>query len=118
MTGKLKYPDFLSKIPYRIIVYANGIDANTGERIKALEWRGNCLYSEKSENVSDKNRSGIIIKGRAIIEGDIAPRLASFAGGKFTVAPNSAKEITMTVLESRRPRNPDGSIHHISLELI
>lgn len=115
---RIGFPKFLETVGCKITIYGDGLDEDTGEPVKALEWQGNCIWSEKSKQVITADKRMINLIGTAIVEGDIAPSLPAFAGGCIIIYPNTPKEKKMLIYEGKRPRNPDGTIHHTSLELI
>lgn len=48
----------------------------------------------------------------AVFVGDIAPEIKLLSGGEITI-----NGIKYQIFAARRPRNPDGSVHHTTLEL-
>ena len=111
MLGALPFPDFLLNTSCAVKLNGEGLGEN-GAPVAALEWSGKVIYSEKSKTVVNAENRLVRIEGRVIIRGDIAPELETLTDGAVTV---SGK--TYRVYRSSRPRNPDGTIHHTTLEL-
>lgn len=105
-------PDFLMSTPCNIVIESSGVSED-GEPIAAVKWSGNCRYSNKARESLDGNNKKLTILGAIQIKGDIAPALPAITGG--TIEVGGAK---FRIKEGKRSRNPDGSVHHTTLELI
>lgn len=117
-TGKLPFPRQLCKVPCTVTVYSPYLSEDTGAKEVRVEYSGKCIWSEKAKNVTDAEKNIIRLSGTIILEGDIAPEEAVFSGGTVTVYPGLPYERILTIYEGKRPRNPDGTIHHTSLGVI
>ena len=109
---KLMFPYWLETVPARAELYSSGLDDNTGAPSTAAEWEGLCVFSEKGKRVFGEERAGVSLSSAVVVHGDIAPELPVIAGGRFTVFPGTSREWIFEIKEGRRPRNPDGSVHH------
>ncbi len=114
---KLPFPDYLCVTPCSVKVFG-GLSENTGAPITVLDWRGFCVYSEGGSSITAEDDRKIKLNAKAIFKGDIAPNIPTFADGEFTVFPGEPKERKMRIYNGHRPRNPDGTVHHTSLEMI
>ena len=106
------FPDWLMVTPCMISVEGKGVTED-GEPPTDFEWSGKCWHSDKAQESLDGNGKKVILQGAIQIKGDIAPGLASFSGG--TVAIGNAN---FQINKGMRPKNPDGTVHHTTLELI
>jgi len=111
MNGKLPFPDFLSVTPCTVTIWSNELTVDGGP-VPALEWSGDCWYSDKSKTVISKDKKEIVLQGSIQIKGDIAPGLPSVSSGEVKVSGG-----VFQIHRGIRPRNPDGTVHHTTLEL-
>ena len=95
-----------------ITLNASGISED-GEELPSVTYSGRCAFSEKRKRVYDAEKNLIQLEGQVVIPGDIAPTLSEACTGTITV--NGTE---YTVYAVKRPRNPDGSVHHTSLEIM
>lgn len=109
---RLPFPDFLLATPCEIHLNGEGLDED-GAPLPAATWAGKAIYSEKAKTVVDAQRRLVRIEGVVVIKGDAAPDLAVISDGVVTAAGKQ-----YSVYRASRPRNPDGTIHHTTLELI
>lgn len=96
-------------------VYINreGI-SEEGEPLMALELKNQkCRFVEKTKVIINSDGKKVELVGKIILLGDIAPDIKKISGGEVIVN-NSKYEI----YQASRPRNPDGSVHHTTLELM
>jgi hypothetical protein len=112
MGRKLPFPDFLLNTPATVTLNGQGLTEDGSPEL-GVSWSGKCIYSEKAKTVVDAERRLIRIEGSIIVKGDIAPALETLADGEVSVAGKQYR-----VYRSERPRNPDGTIHHTTLELM
>lgn len=108
---RLPFPDFLLTTNCNVVINQEGIGRN-GEPLEGLNWNGKCIYSEKAERIIDSDGKKILLLGKVIVKGDIAPSLKNISDGKITI-----NEATYEIYRGYRPRNPDGTIHHCEFEL-
>lgn len=114
MTNKinvLPFPDWLLKNEYSLILNQEGVSEEGGP-IESLNTSGKCIFSEKSKRIIDADGKQIILLGKVIIKGDIAPSLKSVSDGVITINGNSYE-----IYAGYRPRNPNGTIHHTEFEI-
>jgi hypothetical protein len=107
----LPFPDWLLKTEYSLILNQEGISEDGGP-LESLNTSGKCIFSEKSKRIIDADGKQIILLGKVIIKGDIAPSLKSISDGVITINGNSYE-----IYASYRPRNPNGTIHHTEFEI-
>ncbi len=96
-------------------VYINreGI-SEEGEPLMALELKNQkCRFVEKTKVIINSDGKKVELVGKIILLGDIAPDIKKISGGEVIVN-NSKYEI----YQASRPRNPNGTIHHTTLELM
>lgn len=77
----------------------------------AVTWIGNVWYSEKRKSVRTADGRDLTVLGSLIIKGDIAPDLVKPADGKVEIRGG-----LYDVWRVDRPRNPDGTVHHTTVE--
>ena len=111
--NKVKFPDFLLRTPCVICLYEGGLDENGGPKIFKDGIKVNCIFSEHVKRVNDKDGKTVVLSGKVIVKGDIAPKLKTVAGGKITV--NKREFI---IYAAHRPKNPDGTVNHTEFEII
>ena len=51
--------------------------------------------------------------GKVILLGDIAPNIKKISGGQVVI-----NQVEYEIYQASRPRNPDGTVHHTTLELM
>ena len=100
------------KTSCKVVLYEEGLSENGGPSI-ALEISSKCRFVEKTKVVISPDGKKIELVGIVVFVGDLAPSLAKISNGTCQIG--GAK---YNVFSSRRPRNPDGSIHHTTLELM
>jgi hypothetical protein len=129
---KLPFPDWLLQTDCTIILNQQSLGRN-GEPLPAVTWSGKCIFSEKADRIIDTDGKNVLLLGKVIVKGDIAPELKNVSDGKIVIikgfatpdenfypANNNILGISGGVYEIHkgyRPRNPDGTIHHCEFEL-
>ena len=112
----MKYPSLVPnrwcKTPIHIIINQEGISED-GEPLKALEIDTMCNYQDKAKKVLTEQQQLIEIEGTALINGDIAPSLASISNGKVVV-----NGVERRIFRGTKARNPDGTVNYTKLELV
>jgi len=91
-------------------VYRTIVD-NKGEPSEETIYEGLAIYDEKQRQVLDAERRLIVLSGKVIIEGDIAPK-QEISG--YVKVDGIKKAIHQVI----RPRNPDGSVFSTELDLM
>lgn len=109
---KLPFPDWLANTKYSLTLNAEGVSED-GEPISSVESNGKCIFSEKAKRIIDSEGKEIILVGKVIVKGDIAPSLLTVSDGTITIN-NRIYEIYV----GNRPRNPDGTIHSTQFEVM
>ena len=109
---KLPFPDFLLTTDCTITLHQDGI-SEEGEPLNALTVNSRCIFSEKAKRVLDAQGKEILLLGKVIVKGDIAPTLKIVADGTITI-----NDRTYNIHSGHRPRNPDGTIHHTEFEVM
>lgn len=94
-------------------LYQEGL-SEEGEPLTSLDLKNEkCRFVEKTKIVINSDGKKVELVGKVILLGDIAPNIKKISGGKVIV--NDSK---YEIYQASRPRNPDGSVHHTTLELI
>ena len=106
----LPFPDWLLTTKYSLILY-EGL-TEEGEPKKVLEKKGLCIFSEKAKRIIDSEGKQVKLLGKVIIKGDVAPSLKNLSDGVITI-----NGCSYEIHTGSRPRNPNGTIHHTSLEI-
>lgn len=108
----LSFPDWLLKTEYDIILNDEGI-SEEGAPIESLKINGKCIWSEKAKRIIDSEGKQITLLGKVIVKGDIAPSLRSVSDGVITINGNN-----YDIYAGYRPRNPNGTVHHTTFEVM
>lgn len=108
---KLPFPKFLLVTNYEIYLHQEGIGED-GEPLNAFTGNGKCIFSEKARRVLDSDGKEIVLLGKVIMQGDIAPELKTIADGTITINGRS-----YDIHAGYRPRNPDGTVHSTHFEI-
>ena len=96
-----------------INLYQEGL-SEEGEPLTSLNLENQkCRFVEKTKVVINSDGKKVELVGKVILLGDIAPNIKKISGGEVIV--NDSK---YEIYQASRPRNPDGSVHHTTLELI
>lgn len=106
----LVLPQFC-KTPIKVTINTEGVSED-GEPIKAIELDLKCNYQDKVMTVLSDQQKIVKISGSAYFCGDIAPDLATLSGGRVNIF-----GIDRNILDSRKSRNPDGTVNHTYLGL-
>lgn len=94
-------------------IYQEGL-SEEGEPLTSLDLeKQKCRFVEKTKIIINPDGKKVELVGKVILLGDIAPDIKKISGGEVII--NGSK---YEIYQASRPRNPDGSIHHTSLELI
>ena len=109
---KLPFPDWLANVDYELVLNTKEISED-GESIGSVETSGKCIFSEKAKRVIDSEGKLIILNGKVIIKGDIAPSLKTVSDGNITINGR-----VYEIYVGNRPRNPDGTIHSTQFEVM
>lgn len=96
-----------------VILYQEGL-SEEGEPLTSLNLKKQkCRFIERTKTIISSDGKKVELVGKVILLGDIAPNIKKISGGQVIF--NGA---TYEIYLGSRPRNPDGTIHHITLELI
>lgn len=96
-----------------VVIYQEGLSED-GEPLTSLNLKNaKCRFVEKTKIVISSDGKKIELIGKVILLGDIAPKIKKISGGQVVVN-NTEYEI----YQASRPRNPDGTVHHTTLELV
>ncbi|MBP3939489.1 MAG: hypothetical protein IK955_08765 [Clostridia bacterium] len=110
---KLPFPDFLLRTPCEIKLHTGNVNEDGDKEIYKIDKDLKCIYSEASRRVYDKDGKTIVLSGKVIVKGDIAPKLKSVSDGVIVINDNE-----LFIHKGARPRNPDGTVHHTEFEVI
>lgn len=96
-----------------IVLYQEGL-SEEGEPLTSLNLKKQkCRFVEKTKIILSPDGKKVELVGKVILLGDIAPSIKKISGGEVTI--NDSK---YEIYQASRPRNPDGTVHHTSLELM
>ena len=105
-------------------LYQEGL-SEEGEPLTSLNLKKeNCRFVEKTKTIITADGQKVELVGKVILLGDIAPNIKKISGGEVSniITIIDGKEIVneskYEIYQASRPRNPDGSVHHTTLELI
>lgn len=94
-------------------LYKEGL-SEEGEPLTSLDLKDQkCRFVEKTKVVISSDGRKIELIGKVILLGDIAPDIRKISGGQVRI-----NEAEYEIYQASRPRNPDGTVHHTSLELM
>lgn len=108
MIRKFKFPKWALVTPVKVCQVVLSEDSGP---IDGLLYEGLCHYTEKIEQIIDKERKLVTLSGKVIIKGDINPD--ELIEGYVEV-----HEVKKDIFRASRPRNPDGSVFCTVLELM
>ena len=106
----LVLPQFC-KTPIKVTINTEGVSED-GEPIKAIELDLKCNYQDKVVTVLTDQQKIVKLTGSALFTGDIAPNLATLSGGSVIIHGEERK-----IADTRKSRNPDGSVNYTYLGL-
>lgn len=105
-------------------LYQEGL-SEEGEPLTSLDIKNEkCRFVEKSKTIITADGKKVELVGKVILLGDIAPDIKKISGGEVSnvITVIDGKEVIneskYEIYQASRPRNPDGSIHHTTLELM
>ena len=107
----IPFPDWLLNTEYSIVLNEDGVSEDGGP-VESFKDSGECIFSEKTKRVIDKDGKEITLVGKVIVKGDIAPSLKSVSDGVITI-----NGCSYEIHTGARPRNPDGTIHSTQFEV-
>ena len=84
----LPFPDWLLKTEYSLVLNQEGISED-GSPLESLKTSGKCIFSEKAKRIIDSEGKQIVLLGKVIIKGDIAPLLKNVSDGVITINDNN-----------------------------
>nr|DAU42350.1 MAG TPA: Minor capsid protein [Caudoviricetes sp.] len=96
-----------------IVIYQEGLSED-GEPLISLNLKNvKCRFVEKTKIIISSDGRKVELVGKVILLGDIAPDIKKINGGQVII-----NEIEYEIYQASRPRNPDGTVHHTTLELM
>lgn len=96
-----------------IVIYQDGLSEN-GEPLTSLNLENKkCRFVETTKIIVSSDGRKIELVGKVILLGDIAPNIKKISGGQVKI-----NGIEYEIHQASRPRNPDGTVHHTTLELV
>lgn len=105
-------------------LYQEGL-SEEGEPLTSLNLENQkCRFVEKTKTIITADGKKVELVGKVILLGDVAPNIKKINGGEVSniVTIIDGKEIVneskYEIYQASRPRNPDGSVHHTTLELM
>lgn len=112
MAYKLPFPDWTQATPAKLTLNAKGVSPSGGAT-PSVVWEGKVWFSEKRRKTITKDGKDVLLEGSLVIKGDIAPSMPEVVDGKAVV-----NGVEYDIYKVSRPRNPDSSIHHTTVELM
>ena len=105
-------------------LYQEGL-SEEGEPLTSLNLENQrCRFVEKTKIIITADGQKVELVGKVILLGDIAQKIKKISGGEVSniITMINGKEVVneskYKVYQASRPRNPDGSVHHTTLELM
>ncbi len=105
------FPDWLANEDCK--VESSSLNEDGGPESKPL-YSGKCIYSVKNKSATTKEGKKVTVVGKVLIKGDIAPKMKDEDLASGTVEINKQK---YNICSASRPRNPNGTVHHTTLEV-
>ena len=94
-------------------LYQEGL-SEEGEPLTSLELKNQkCRFVEKTKIIISSDGKKVELIGKVILLGDIAPKIKKISGGQVRI-----NDLEYEIYQGSRPRNPDGTVHHTTLELM
>lgn len=94
-------------------IYQEGL-SEEGEPLSSLNLENQkCRFVEKTKLIINPDGKKVELIGKVILLGDIAPNVKKISGGQVRI-----NEVEYEIYQASRPRNPDGTVHHTTLELM
>lgn len=94
-------------------IYKEGL-SEEGEPLTSLNLKKQkCRFVEKTKIIITSDGRKVELIGKVILLGDIAPEIKKISGGQVKINGSEYE-----IYQASRPRNPDGTVHHTSLELM
>lgn len=110
---QLPFPDFLlSEEDCHIELNSEGI-TEQGEPKKVLKKDVKYIFSEKTKRIITPEGKRVDLIGKVIVKGDIAPDIPKISGGSIKIG-----DKVVDIHSAARPRNPNGTIHHTTFEVM
>lgn len=96
-----------------VVIYQEGLSED-GEPLTSLNLKNQkCRFVEKTKIIISSDGRKVELVGKAILLGDIAPSIRKISGGQVVI-----NDTEYEIYQASRPRNPDGTVHHTTLELV
>lgn len=111
----MKYPQLVlpqfCKTPVTVILYQEGVSED-GEPLSTLKAELKCNYQDGVKTILTEQKKLVQITGSAYFVGDIAPNLPTLSGGTAVIF-----GVDRRIANSRKARNPDGTVNYTKLDL-
>lgn len=107
---QLVLPQFC-QTPITVTVNQEGVSED-GEPLEAFRESLKCNYQDGVKTFLTEQKKLVQITGSAYFVGDIAPYLPTLSGGTATVF-----GIVRRIVDSRKARNPDGTVNYTYIGL-
>lgn len=105
-------------------LYQEGL-SEEGEPLTFLNLeKEKCRFVEQTKTIITADGQKVELVGKVILLGDIAPNIKKISGGEVSniITIIDGKEIVneskYEIYQASRPKNPDSSVHHTTLELM
>lgn len=96
-----------------VVIYQEGL-TEEGEPLASINLKKEkCRFVERTKIIINPDGKKVELVGRVILLGDIAPDVKKISGGQVRI-----NDTEYEIYQASRPRNPDGSVHHTTLELM
>ena len=94
-----------------VVIYQEGLSED-GEPLTSLNLENQkCRFVETTKVIISPDGRKVELVGKVILL--IAPKIKKISGGQVIV-----NETEYEIYQASRPRNPDGTVHHTTLELM
>ena len=96
-----------------VVIYQEGLSED-GEPLTSLNLKNvKCRFVEKTKIIISSDGRKVELVGKVIVLGNIAPNIKKISGGQAII-----NDTEYEIYQASRPRNPDGTVHHTTLELM
>ncbi len=83
-----------------------------GEPMEMVSYTGRCNYQDRAKTIYTEQKKQVLITGKALLPGDICPKLPAISGGHAIVFGKKRR-----IAQGTKARNPDGSVNFTEVYL-
>lgn len=96
-----------------VVIYQEGLSED-GEPLTSLNLKKQkCRFVETTKVIISPEGRKVELVGKVLLLGDIAPNIKKISGGQVVI-----NQVEYEIYQASRPRNPNGTVHHTTLELV